>query len=408
MNRLINSFLLTITSVVATPVIAGEIEQKQIEELRLELESLKQQIALQTNQKTFTDPSNSIQPPTKPEKASGVGFTNNGAEVNLYGFIRADAAYQIEGGEGIFNRISKVALNGDANKKSTEDRFDTTLTTTRIGLDFKTPINDLNIAGKLEMDFRGGDKNDTIRLRHVYMTLDNWLIGQTTSSFLSFETAPEILDFNTALGGGTTRTPMLRYNKKINRDTQYFVGLEKGNDENRLPAATVKLSHKFAEGAGLLTSRALIQEVRLRSEDDETKLGWGVGLGVKYNPSNSLIVSADYSHVSGDNKFLLATDNKRYIKKDDDISLIDFDAFQLGATYKFNPKLRSTIGYGAVFYDENNETENDSLQQGWLNLMYNPTKPITFGLEYIYGERETVDNRSGKDNRIEIMAKYDF
>lgn len=40
--------------------------------------------------------------------------------------------------------------------------------------------------------------------------------------------------------------------------------------------------------------------------------------------------------------------------------------------------------------------------------MYNPIKPITFGMEYIYGERETVDNRSGKDNRVEIMAKYDF
>lgn len=87
-----NSFLLTITLVVATPVIAGEIEQKQIEELRLELETLKQQIALQTNQKKFTAPSDSVQPPIKPAKASGLGFTNNEAEVNLYGFIRADAA----------------------------------------------------------------------------------------------------------------------------------------------------------------------------------------------------------------------------------------------------------------------------------------------------------------------------
>jgi len=38
----------------------------------------------------------------------------------------------------------------------------------------------------------------------------------------------------------------------------------------------------------------------------------------------------------------------------------------------------------------------------------NSPKLIIFGVEYLYGERETIDNRSGKDNRIEIMAKYDF
>ena len=37
--------------------------------------------------------------------------------------------------------------------------------------------------------------------------------------------------------------------------------------------------------------------------------------------------------------------------------------------------------------------------------MYNPVKPITFGMEYVYGERETVEEKTGNDNRKEIMAK---
>lgn len=61
-----------------------------------------------------------------------------------------------------------------------------------------------------------------------------------------------------------------------------------------------------------------------------------------------------------------------------------------------------------MIYDDNNANGNDHLQQGWLNVMYNPVKPITFGMEYVYGERETVEGRTGNDNRIEIMAKYDF
>ena len=330
-----------------------------------------------------------------------------GAEVNLYGFVRADTAYQIEGGDAIFNRINKIALDGDLNKRSTEDRFDSTLTTTRIGIDFKTPVEDMNVAGKIEVDFRGGDKNETLRIRHAYLTLNNWLIGQTTSSFLSTETSPEMLDFNGLLGGGTFRTPMVRYSNKIDPNTQYFLGLEKGNEDNRLPTATVKISHKFADGSGMFTGRGLIQEVRARDVNNETSLGWGIGLGLSYQAMDKLALNANYSHISGDNKYLLYNTNN-YIKKGDDIDLIDLDTFTVGTTYKFNSNFRSTLAYSAMYYDQNVEKGNDKLQQGWLNVMYNPIKPITVGMEYVYGERETVDGLSGTDNRLEVMVKYEF
>ncbi len=397
------AFMLLGSTVISTAY-ADQTVTTEIEKLKSEVAELRQMLQVQQISETHREMKQEQKLPTVNKWQS-----KSGAEISLYGFIRGDVAYQFEGAKGMFNSINSVALEGDPNKKSTEDRLDSTLTTTRIGLDFKAPIQDADIGGKVELDFRGGSDKDTVRLRHVYMTYNNWLIGQTTSTFLSTETSPEMLDFNTPLGGGTTRTPMVRYTDKLNDNTQYFVALEKGNDENRLPVATAKLSHKFAEGAGLVTARGLLQEVRVRDLDDETELGWGIGLGVNYKPVNQLILNANYSHVSGDNKFLLATsDNKRYIKHGNNIELIDFDAFTLGATYKFSPQIRSTLGYGSVIYDGNNANGNDHLQQGWLNVMYNPVKPITFGMEYVYGERETVEGKTGNDNRIEIMAKYDF
>lgn len=397
------AFMLLGSTVISTAY-ADQTVTTEIEKLKSEIAELRQMLQVQQISETHREMKQEQKLPTVNKWQS-----KSGAEISLYGFIRGDVAYQFEGAKGMFNSINSVALEGDPNKKSTEDRLDSTLTTTRIGLDFKAPIQNADIGGKVELDFRGGSDKDTVRLRHVYMTYNNWLIGQTTSTFLSTETSPEMLDFNTPLGGGTTRTPMVRYTDKLNNNTQYFVALEKGNDENRLPVATAKLSHKFAEGAGLVTARGLLQEVRVRDLDDETELGWGIGLGVNYKPVNQLILNANYSHVSGDNKFLLATsDNKRYIKHGNNIELIDFDAFTLGATYKFSPQIRSTLGYGSVIYDGNNANGNDHLQQGWLNVMYNPVKPITFGMEYVYGERETVEGKTGNDNRIEIMAKYDF
>lgn len=397
-------FMILFASVYATGTHAEPVIQAEIQQLKSEVAALK----------AFLKHTDTVQPESKVYGAQPSAFFKNGqlpsgATVNLYGFIRADMAYQFEGAKGIFNSPHTVGLEGSADKKATEDRLDTTLTTTRIGLDFSTPLEVDALKGKIEVDFRGGSNKDTVRLRHVYLNYGRWLLGQTTSTFLSTETAPEMLDFNTALGGGTTRNPMVRYSQPINAATMYFLSLEKGNDENRLPLLATKLKYDLLKDQGYVTARGLIQEVRLRDVDNKTELGWGAAVGLRYKFTPSLLLNANYSHVVGDNKILLATsDNRRYLLEGDDIKLIDYDAFQMGATYHFNEKLRSSFGYGALIYDENNDTANKKLQQGWINLMYKPYKPLTLGMEYVSGERNTVNDQKGQDSRLEVMAKYDF
>mgnify|MGYP003612801171 FL=1 len=41
-------------------------------------------------------------------------------------------------------------------------------------------------------------------------------------------------------------------------------------------------------------------------------------------------------------------------------------------------------------------------------MMYKPYKPPTFEVEYVYGERNTINDREGKDSRLEMMVKYNF
>lgn len=395
---------LLLSSALISTAYANQTELTELDKLKREVAELREILQAQQMSSVSIAPLQEFK-----QQVLNQGSSKSETQIKLYGFIRGDVAYQFEGAKGIFNSIHTVALEGSTDKKATEDRFDSTMTTTRIGLDFSTPLDEQSLKGKIEVDFRGGDTKDSLRLRHVYLSYDRWLIGQTTSSFLSTETAPEMLDFNTALGGGTTRNPMLRYSEPVNASTIYFLSLEKGNDENRLPLLAAKLKHDFAEGDGLITARGLLQEVRLRDVEDKTELGWGAALGLRYKFTPSLLLNANYSHVSGDNKILLATsDNRRYIQEGNDIELIDFDAFQIGTTYHFNEKLRSTLGYGALIYDKNNDTANKKLQQGWINMMYKPYKPLTLGVEYVYGERNTVNDREGKDSRLEMMVKYDF
>ncbi|MFX7291321.1 DcaP family trimeric outer membrane transporter, partial [Acinetobacter baumannii] len=91
---------------------------------------------------------------------------------------------------------------------------------------------------------------------------NNWLFGQTTSNFLSSH-APEMIDFSTNIGGGTTRIPQVRYNYKLAPATQLFVSAEEGNSsatgdsvKYRLPVLTAKVTQGYADGNGNASARA--------------------------------------------------------------------------------------------------------------------------------------------------------
>lgn len=410
------SLAVAITAVVMSSAHAAT-NQDEVQQLRQEVEALKALInAQQKPAVQLVEPAavQSVKDPIALKSKAG-------ATVDIYGFVRADAGYQFKGGANTFNHINNVDLQGN---KGNEDKLYATAKATRIGLDFKAPVEGADVGGKIEIDFAGTtDDSNSVRIRHAYVTYNNWLVGQTTSTFVSTDTQPEFLDFGSQLGIGVYRTPLVRYSDKIDANTGYAVALEKGASTNRLPALTGKVSHKFADGSGLLTGRALVQEVRARgvtgisptdSRYDDTEFGYGVAAGVNFKPIDQLTLNADYSHVKGDTNFILYTSGANNLGAANanangrDIDLNEFDALTVGATYKLTPQIRSTLGYGAVFFDDAVGSQNDNLQQGWLNVMYNPVKPITFGAEYVYGERETAANAKGRDSRLGFMAKYDF
>jgi hypothetical protein len=72
---------------------------------------------------------------------------------------------------------------------------------------------------------------------------------------LATDLQPEMLDFNSPLGIGTYRTPMVRYSGSLNPDTSYALALEKGNDDNRACFSS-KIKYDFADGKGTTSARA--------------------------------------------------------------------------------------------------------------------------------------------------------
>ncbi len=394
----------------------------EIEQLRAEVAELKsliraqQQVQVQQGAEIQQVKARPVAPPPPPV-APGVSLKSKaGADVSLYGFVRGDANYIIEGADNDFNNVH-------TSTGATQDKLRATAKTTRIGLDFTAPVGgDNKVGGKIEVDFADASgANDGLRLRHGYLTYNDWLFGQTTSNFLSSH-APEMIDFNTNVGGGTTRIPQVRYNVKLAPQTQLFVSAEEGDSKGtvaadtsyRLPNLTAKVVQGFADGKGTMSARALVENYKSEAAND-TETAWGVAAGATFAVTDQLKLNGDVSYSEGNSNYLYGA-NSAYSVVGGDVEQNKFTAVQVGATYKFNEKLRSTLAYGALFADDGsayakataNANANEEAQQAWINFIYAPVKPIELGVEYVNGKRKSFEGESYKDDRVGLMAKYSF
>ncbi|KAA8734428.1 DcaP-like protein [Acinetobacter qingfengensis] len=420
-----------VTSAIQFVHAGPEQSQSEIEQLRAEVAELRALVQQQQNVQRVT-------PPPAPPTAPAVRFdpkdlkvtTQKGAEVKLYGFVRGDANYIIEGSDTDFNGVA-------SSTGAAKDKLRATAQTTRLGLDFNTPVGDGNkVGGKIEVDF--GGTNEALRIRHAYLTYNNWLFGQTTSNFLSNH-APEMLDYGTNVGGGTSRIPQVRYGFNLAPATKAFVALEEGQSSEsylngstvatrdlkyKLPVLTAKLTQGFAQGKGQASVRGLVEQYDLAAgtgSNGSDKTGWGLAIGADYQISPELKVFGDYSHVKGDNKYLYASNTAATIVNGQ-AEQNEFDTFQAGLTYKILPNLRTTLAYGGMYADDSNAyanqlrtyeiagygNANKEVRHAWINLVYTPAKPIDLGIEYVDGQRKTFDGKKYDDNRVGLMAKYSF
>ncbi|MDM1736338.1 DcaP-like protein [Acinetobacter towneri] len=415
---MIKGLAIAVTTLMVGTAHAAKTEQQQIQELRQEVEALKsliqQQQQVQQQQQTQIAQVQQAKPAASASALSSLK-SKSGADVSIYGFVRGDANYIIKGADNDFNSAS-------TSNEEASDKLRATAKVTRLGLDFNTPVGDNKVGGKVEVDFASGAA-ENLRIRHAYLTFNDWLFGQTTSSFASVH-APEMIDFSTNIGGtgGSARVPQVRYSQKLAPATQLFVSAEEGNSKAtqtgdlsyRLPVLTAKVTQGFADGKGLASARALVEHYKSDAANDD-KTGWGAAVGANYQVAEPLKVSADVAYMKGNSNHLYGS-NTAYSVVGNSIEQNEAVAVQVGATYKFSPQLRSTLAYGALFADDGtdyaraiaNVDQNETVQQAWINFIYSPVKPVDLGIEYINGERKNFDGKKFSDDRVGFMARYSF
>lgn len=322
----------------------------------------------------------------------------------------------------------KIALDRDKQ----EDDLSVSARESRLWLKTKTTTEYGILRTLVEIDFlgvRGGStsKNDYYpRLRHAFVELGGFGIGQTNSAFNSI-VALDTISF--PMDDTLVRQALLRYTY----DTKLFlydISIEEPKitllDQNsskivtkdNLPYDFVLRARYYPSWGELgiaFLSRKILQESAVANTKD-SKYGYGVNISgrIKTFSLDDIRFNAHYGEGSG-RYIAYGAFSEGTVSANGEITLNPVYGGHLGYRHFWSEKLRSTAAFSYIGADYT----NDILQTGvhkvtkesyatQINLLWVPVKNLLTGVEYAWAKREVQSGESGRAAFLNFVLRYDF
>ncbi|MEE4302640.1 MAG: DcaP family trimeric outer membrane transporter [Wenzhouxiangella sp.] len=301
----------------------------------------------------------------------------------------------------------------------------------RINFGVRHQVDENNRLGAfVEFDFlatAGGNErvsnSYSPRMRHAFITWNNWLVGQTWNTFMDVGTLPESVDFIGPSGSTTFgRQTQIRYT-----NGNFAIALENPEttitpfggagrivtDDQLMPELAARYTWKGDWGhvqlGGMLRQLAYEDEA-LGIDDDE--MSWGVSLSGKF-PIGRDDIRWMVHHGDGLGRHVgLNFVNAAVLSDTGSLETIGTTGGFVAYRHWWSERLRSTAVFGYLDVDNPVEYTGTGVSSGnWsgqVNLFYSPVDALSFGVEYLTAEREIESGESGRLDRLQFTGKYSF
>jgi len=367
---------------------------------------------------------------------SGIGFSIGKTAFAFKGYVKLDASIQeFSDGDlpsGSLGRDFYIPGLVPVGSQSNGADFDFNPRETRFIFDVDTERGGHKLGGLIELDFQvTSDGNERVsnsftpRMRQAYITFDNWLLGQTWSTFQDVSALPDNLDFIGPTEGTVfIRQPMIRYTKG-----PFQIALEQPetevtgpSGERLLPgddvAPDVVVRYNKKRDWGHLTlagiGRALhVEEDIIAGAQSDTVLGYGISASgkLKIGARDDFRFMATYGEGIGRYIGVNIVNDVAVGETGELETIPTFSAF---ASYRhfWTPTLRSNITGG--YFKADNPVElvgdgvTDEVYSAHVNLIFTPVEKFDVGIEYIYATRALENGTSGNLNKLQFSTKYSF
>ena len=408
----------------------GRMDARQAETLAATEQALAETRALQERQVELAAQID------EPKKQEDKGFRVGNTTIAYAGYVKLDAISQrTSGGQiGTGSIVRDFLIPGAIPVGGPASGWDSDFSARQSRLIFKTATdvgNGHELNSQIELDFMvtpGGDERVSNsyqpRLRQAFITYDNWLFGQTWSTFQNVGALPESLDFvGTTPGTVFERQPMIRYTKG-----GLMVAAEQAETTVTAPGGARVLAgddtlpdfvlrYNLARDWGSLSAAGIVRNLRITDDDfgtgTDSALGYGVSLSgkVKLGERDDLRFMGTVGDGLG--RYIgLNIVNDAALDTDGDLDpIFTYSGF---AAYRhvWSDKWRSTIA-GSYFKADNpvlltGGTVTDESWNVLANLIFSPVRPVDIGIEYMYAERSLENGLSGNLQKIQVSTKYSF
>ena len=357
--------------------------------------------------------------------------------ISFSGYIKADAILSqysdgtlASGNVGRDFYLPSLTPVGGAQES---EQFDAHIRQSRFRFTTNTSLNNGDkLTGVLEFDFQTTpDGNDRVsnsyepRIRHAYIQYQNWLIGQTWSTFQDVKALPETLDFIGVTDGTIfSRQTIMRYSNSgfaisvenpESTITPFGGGTRIVADDNNLP--DLAASYNMQQNWGYIQVSGLLRQLRYINQQEgedinSSTASYGLSLTGKVMLGNDDIRFM-FNTGKGLGRYLaLNAVNAAVLDANNELQTIDSTGMALAYRHLWSEQWRSNFTY-AVFKADNDTslTGTDATKttsSARINLLYSPSKELTFGGEFSRAKRELENGNDGDMNRLQFSATYGF
>ncbi|MRD72926.1 hypothetical protein GH865_06630 [Rhodocyclus tenuis] len=391
--------------------------------------------------------------------------------IHIYGVAEMNMIHEFKGdnsGSDYSTFAPSIPLNGSTNA-SRQGQTYLHGRTSRIGIEGMTPTPYGQAMFKVEGDFNndprtgnsavtGDVKNIStqqqtnsydFRLRHAYLQVGPWLIGQTWSTFMDVDNTPETVDFNGPIGSTFLRQPQIRYtyttpkygnfSAAVENSASYVLAKNTNLTPNayeastagfsRVPDLVVRWDKPYDWGS--MSLRAVSHELRVNgtlydlntngTNANTSRRGFGLAASGQIKTVGDDFISWIVTGGNGIGRYFNYIEGAVYNRDSNNIEMERTAGLVLGYQHKVSDQLRLNFVYGTQKTYNNSYTDyayahasdlgdtvNRRVSQFHIGGFYSPIKVMDLGLEYIYGKRETILGNDGNMSRINFLARYNL
>jgi len=443
--------------------------QEQLQQMQAEMQQLRDQVrTLQEAHKpsvrnaTFEVPATESRAPAAMTDGGGIPTTEMATSpkpenttqtasspqtekyLDVYGFAMLDAGYDFRTTDpNWFDVVRPSKLPSFAGQFGEDGNTYWSVRQSRFGVKGLTPTAWGDLKATFEFDMFGVGKDagvTTIRPRHYYGELGQFLAGQTNSAFMDIDVFPNTLEYWGPNGMIFLRNPQVRW-MPIQGDTHLWLALEapgqsgdQGLLADREPVQNVKPRFRFPDvtgqyrysgSLGYIQGSGVFRNVKLDDllPTDAFNLnqsinGWGFSLSslakIKKDSLHlQYVVGNGIENYMNDAPFDVAPianpGNPTKPIKGKPLPMWSMVAY---LDHSWSDKFTTSLGYSHLQIQNTSLQPANAYHEGQyssINLLYTPVERLMYGGEFIWGRRSNARDGFGfNDYRLQFSFKYTF